>query len=334
MSSLYIVLLCRDRACPVRQDNGEKMKKIRPFSLSELRETLFSTTPILDPSARDERQQMMDQYVAQNLLVAQNPPVKRLLSLLSDDTYLLPEMRVMVITHGESTPTVNLVPRHFHAGQMCYLSANSIVQLGAYSDDIRGFGISLTNELAALIFPDGLPAAFDGSVRDFNFQLSHDELEQVRHLHQMLCEMQQDKGYATRAILHLVAAFLCQVNDLWTRHERERSTTLSREQKLFSDFIQLVGRYAAQQHQIGFYARQLCISPRYMSTLIRQVSGKGAKQWIDEAIITRAKVSLRHSDKTVAEIADEMNFPTPSFFCKYFKRLTGSTPQNFRSLQR
>ena len=52
---------------------------------------------------------------------------------------------------------------------------------------------------------------------------------------------------------------------------------------------------------------------------------------IDDAIITRIKVALRHSDKTVSEIADEMCFPNPSFFCKYFKRLTGMTTQAYRA---
>ena len=67
-----------------------------------------------------------------------------------------------------------------------------------------------------------------------------------------------------------------------------------------------------------------------MSTLVKQVSGKAAKQWIDDAIVTRIKVELRHSSKSAAQIADEMNFPNPSFFCKYFKRMTGMTTQNYR----
>ncbi len=306
------------------------MNKIRPFNLAELKEILFSSVQVLDPTAQDERQLLLKDYISQNLLVAVNPPVNRLLSKLSGDTYLLPEMRVMVITNGESKPLVNLVRRQFQAGQICFLSPNSILQPGDYSEDIRGFGISLTNELAALIFSDGMPRTFDGHVRDFNFSLSEDEMEHLKRLHEMLFEMQQQRGYSVQAVLHLVAAFLWQVDYLWTRHEGENRSSLSREQKLFSDFIQLVGRYAAQEHRIEFYANQLCISPRYMSALIKQLSGKGAKQWIDEAIITRAKVSLRHSNKTVAEIADEMNFPNPSFFCKYFKRLTGTTPQSAR----
>lgn len=63
---------------------------------------------------------------------------------------------------------------------------------------------------------------------------------------------------------------------------------------------------------------------------MRYVSGKSAKHWIDEATINAIKVQLRYTDKQVAEIAYDMNFPNASFFCKYFKRLTGMTPMDYR----
>ena len=67
-----------------------------------------------------------------------------------------------------------------------------------------------------------------------------------------------------------------------------------------------------------------------MSTIIKQVSGKSAKQWIDDALVTRIKIDLKHTDKTVARICDDMNFPNPSFLTKFFKRMTGMTPREFR----
>ena len=63
----------------------------------------------------------------------------------------------------------------------------------------------------------------------------------------------------------------------------------------------------------------------------KKVSGKAAKQWIDDALVARIKVALRHTDKQMAQISDEMNFPNNSFFNKYFKRLTGLTPGQYRS---
>ena len=73
----------------------------------------------------------------------------------------------------------------------------------------------------------------------------------------------------------------------------------------------------------------MCLSQRYLGTVVRQTSGTTAKEWIDRALITQAKVLLHHSDKSVIQISEELNFPNPAFFSKYFKRLTGMTPKQF-----
>ena len=75
----------------------------------------------------------------------------------------------------------------------------------------------------------------------------------------------------------------------------------------------------------------ICLTERYLGTVVRQASGVTAKEWIDRALIARIKVELRHTDKSVARISEEMNFPNPSFFSKYFKRLTQKTPAEYRN---
>ena len=296
------------------------MMELNHFTLKQLSELLHD----------DKGERLLDDYISENLLVARNPPVARLLSHLADDTYVLPEMRVMVLLKGSSQHTVNLLPRRFEAGQVVFLSHNSIVQIGSFSADIEGFGISLTDELASLAMASAMPRMLDGHVRDFNFMLSPQELEQLQAIHALLYRTMQAPQRNSQVILHLVSAFFWQVDHYWGQYESQNRSTLSREQRLFTDFVQLVSRYATQERNIDFYAGRLFLSPRYMSTLVKQVSGKAAKQWIDDAIVTRMKVALRHTSKSVALIADEMNFPSPSFFCKYFKRLTGQTPQAYR----
>lgn len=297
------------------------MNKLNQFNLKQLSELLRGETD----------KQLLNDYISENLVVARNPPINRVLSKLSDDTYVLPDMRVMVILKGETHPTVNLIPRSFEAGQVVFLSHNSIFHLGAFSDDVQGFGISMTDELVSLAFPTSVPPMLNGHVRDFNFTLAPEERQRLNAIHTLLYDVMQGEQRDSQVVLHLVSAFLWQVNHYWNRYENESRSALSREQRLFADFIQLVTQYAMKEHNIEFYAQRLFLSPRYMSTLVKRVSGKAAKQWIDDAIVTRIKVELRHSDKTAAQIADEMNFPNPSFFCKYFKRMTGTTTQAYRN---
>ncbi len=296
------------------------MKKLKQFNLRQLNDVFRSTGD----------GQELDDHVSENLIIVRNPPIKRLLSQLSGQTYVMPEMRVVVMTRGWAEPTINLMPRRFEAGQVFFLSHNSIIEMGQYADDVQGFGLSISDELLSLTFRQAMPRMFDGRVRDFSFALAPEEMGQLEALHSLLYRMKENRQHASQVMLHLVAAFLWQVDYYWSRYEDEYRATHSREQQIFSDFVQLVSQYAAQEHNIDFYAQRLFLSPRYMSTLLRKVSGKAAKQWIDEAITTRVKVSLRHSDKTIAQIAAENNFPNPAFFCKFFKRMTGLTPLDYR----
>ena len=85
---------------------------------------------------------------------------------------------------------------------------------------------------------------------------------------------------------------------------------------------------------ISFYAENLFLTPRYLSTLIKETSGKTVMEWVNEAVIQEAKLMLCHTDKLVYQIADELNFPNASFFCKFFHRMTGKTPNGYRCANR
>jgi len=67
-----------------------------------------------------------------------------------------------------------------------------------------------------------------------------------------------------------------------------------------------------------------------LGTLIREASGTTAKEWIERSVIAEAKVRLKNSDMLTYQISDELNFPNVSFFCKFFKRLTGMTPLEYQ----
>ena len=78
-------------------------------------------------------------------------------------------------------------------------------------------------------------------------------------------------------------------------------------------------------------ARQLCITPKYLTTLIKRISGKSASEWIDSFVILEAKTLLKYSDMSVQEIAYALNFPNQSFFGSYFKRNTGMSPSHYKA---
>ena len=94
--------------------------------------------------------------------------------------------------------------------------------------------------------------------------------------------------------------------------------------------MELVRQYSKQERNVRFYARRLNITPKYLSTVSKDVSGKTAARWIDEAVILEAKSLLRYSGMSIQEIAYHLNFSTQSFFGKYFKQHTGYSPSRFK----
>lgn len=103
-----------------------------------------------------------------------------------------------------------------------------------------------------------------------------------------------------------------------------------RKDALFAAFMQHLFRHYRQERDVAYYAHALHVSPRYFSTLVRQTSGKTPLQWIVEMVITDARLLLEDSELSIKEVADKLNFPTQSFFGRYFKQYVGVSPKEYR----
>lgn len=99
---------------------------------------------------------------------------------------------------------------------------------------------------------------------------------------------------------------------------------------LFNEFMSLLQQYNKRERNVSFYARQLNITPKYLSSVVKEVSGKTAARWIDESVILEAKTLLKYSGMSIQEIAYHLNFSTQSFFGKYFKQHTGTSPSRYK----
>ncbi|MCF0159299.1 MAG: AraC family transcriptional regulator [Bacteroidaceae bacterium] len=113
-------------------------------------------------------------------------------------------------------------------------------------------------------------------------------------------------------------------------HTDERM--LNRGEVLFMKFLGLLNQHFKEEREVAFYADQLHLSPKYLSAICKEQSGKTASTWINEAVIEEIRHQLLHSDLSVKEICVLMNFPNISFFGRYVKKHLGHSPQTFRKL--
>jgi len=107
---------------------------------------------------------------------------------------------------------------------------------------------------------------------------------------------------------------------------RQRSPRIS----YVHDFVKLVRAHYTMERSVAFYASKLCISPKYLSLIVKEATGRSAARWIDEFVLMEAKNMLRYSGKNIQQVAYALNFTNQSSFGKYFKHLTGMSPTEYQ----
>ena len=105
---------------------------------------------------------------------------------------------------------------------------------------------------------------------------------------------------------------------------------LSRKEELFEQFLQLSFEHCKEQHVVTFYAEKLFITPQYLSLILKELTGKSANKWIDDALIVEAKILLKAPQATVQQVADMLHFSDQSTFGKFFKKHMGISPMEYR----
>jgi len=114
------------------------------------------------------------------------------------------------------------------------------------------------------------------------------------------------------------------------KREHYITPILTRKEELFIDFQNLLRDHCVKQHDVKFYADKLYITTQYLTSILKEQSGKTACQWIQEALIIEAKGMLKSPRINVQRVADKLNFPDQSTFGKFFKKHAGISPLAFR----
>lgn len=163
--------------------------------------------------------------------------------------------------------------------------------------------------------------------------------EESRSMRGMIAQIEREtRGPETHfsfdIVSGLIAATIYKVGDImyhFAEHPEGQNNSHNRAEEYFKQFTHLLGEHFREERSVGFYARQLCITPKYLTTLIKRISGQSVSEWIDNYVILEAKTLLKYSTMSIQEIAYYLNFPNQSFFGSYFKRNTGMSPSQYKA---
>ncbi len=130
----------------------------------------------------------------------------------------------------------------------------------------------------------------------------------------------------------LYSLFLLDLMDI-EEHTQWESQMTERTERLFIDFIQLVQKHFIAHHDITFYADKLFISTTYLSRIVKKITGNTVVDFINRLLLMEASHLLLTTEMPIADIAQQLNFSDQVSFSRFFLRMNGNSPKQFRMKQ-
>ena len=256
----------------------------------------------------------------------------RLESLLItlDQPYRIKEGRIAIIKQGYARVLINLIEETFQPDKMLLIVPNSILQLIEVSPDFDMQMVAMDSEFLPITGKDDFFTHLSQLQKNIILSLTPQESYQFKSYFDLMWNILQESPFHREVIQHLLVSLLYNIEYL-AHNNGNAQNHQTRQEEIFQRFISLVNTYSKKERNVVFYADKLCLTPRYLNTVVRQTSQQTVMDWINQSIILEAKVLLKHSNLLVYQISDELNFPNPSFFCKFFKRMTGITPREYQN---
>lgn len=238
----------------------------------------------------------------------------------------------IIINKGECKADINLVSHEIKAPAFVTVKSSQILQPTYLSQDFNASVIVMSKRFSdsLFMFLNNSPIAAL-SARHPVVKIPDDTSDKFATFLTTLRDIMSDKEnpYASQSLMYAVLYFLHR--HVWKCYEPFRDELVSRRGRMSDQFLTLVQENFRKERFLDFYASKLEITPKHLSRTIKKQTGFTAVEWIERYVILEAKVLLKSSNLNIQQISDELNFPSQSFFGKYFKKLTGLSPKEYRN---
>ena len=236
---------------------------------------------------------------------------------------------------GEASVEINYVNYTLKAGGFLSVHPLDIVCLKNGSDDFACDALMLPSSVFTPIFGELNLAHYDYVKRNPLIYFSSEYLGYMKQSFELIKTAQSIVSYDNfeKIVVKNVASMFYvqqQYYSTCTDCNLNFREYVSRKKELFRKFIKSVMDSHSLSREVLYYANELGVSCGYMNEVCNEISHHSAKEIIDSAVAARLKYELLYTTKSVQELADEFNFPSQSYFSRYYKRLTGMTPTEFR----
>ena len=219
--------------------------------------------------------------------------------------------------------------------QLCIILQDRIIQTTEVSPDFKaGFMVLKRNFFNSQNHFIETINLHNNLMNQPYFDLSEKEMQEYIRIFNEIKEKIADKSYVYRLQIiqsYFQITFYNIYHLIVNQQNAPEITAQNNNAMIYDRFIKMVEEHYREKHSVKFYADKICLTPKYLSSVIYEVSGKHASNWIHEYIVLEAKALLKSTDTEIKNISEALHFCTPSHFGRFFKRYTNCTPNKYKT---
>ena len=241
---------------------------------------------------------------------------------------------------GRAQYTIDTVPQTVTAGHCIIVSYGQVIDDVTISPDCIARTIFISQQYVQEVLTGirDLSSIFLFSRLHPVFSMSREDARSILSFYLLIRQKVSETSHRFRhdTVRALLQAFLYDAGNIFWKvfkNDGDKSKRRSnvRAEEIFMSFIEIVEENFHKERRVGWYAQKLSITPKYLSETVKLISHQTPNEWIDSYVILELRVALKNTNRTIKEIAADMNFPNQSFLGKYFKEHTGMSPKEYRN---
>lgn len=280
---------------------------------------------------REKVADLTDRFAIKNFVLSDSSIFSTAHSL--DEPLIFNGFILTICLKGESNLSINYRDFSLRESHIITYMPNQIFRLKQRSEDLVIENLFLS---ADYVMKLPLPKDFDllkKVAKEPLQKISPETMHNMFELHSLIAKhhRRENHPYKEPQTKALIFALLMELSSLYSVSAPEEASAVSRQELLTESFFRLMLEDYKKERSVAYYADKLCLTPKYLSMTVKKITGHPISDWINEVVIIEAKRMLKITDLTALEISEELNFPNPSFFGRFFKQYAGMTPLQYKS---
>lgn len=241
---------------------------------------------------------------------------------------------ILFLSKGHMSVEINFVRYDVDKNTLLIFGKNSFIEVVERSPDLLG---------SYIVFSDGIwlettsrfDPAFFGFIRKHpkSPKLSQEQVKKHSHMLNAMLNIYNERGNSFRLnkFINSLQNLLWDIYDTTSIFfKNDKADNTPRQEELMKRFMSLVFEFGSCNREVKFYADKLCITTRYLSSIVQKMTGHTPKEMIGIHCIHEIKTLLKSTNDSIQEIAFRLHFPDQSFLARYFKKHTGMSPIEYR----